>query len=210
MDYAKAIIEKLVELRPDLHHYTGIFGNHELVADNKAAVAEKFKSYLVFQMCIVALLILLSVFFIVPYQHITSHKEANELKGELIPPSPRISSTSDEAINQNSTSGIVEGSVHEKPLLPLEEKINPNDYSMTHISKAWKSWRVWRLFLMILFSSFGVTMIMTTYRTIAIAKNINTRIVQIIGTSGFIIMCVCTPLWGSSRIKLIFDFFYLF
>ena len=108
-------------------------------------VAEKFKSYLVFQMCIVALLILLSVFFIVPYQHITSHKEANELKGELIPPSPRISSTSDEAINQNSTSGIVEGSVHEKPLLPLEEKINPNDYSMTHISKAWKSWRVWRL-----------------------------------------------------------------
>lgn len=43
MDYAKAIIEKLVELRPDLHHYTGIFGNHELVADNKAEVAEKFK-----------------------------------------------------------------------------------------------------------------------------------------------------------------------
>ena len=172
-------------------------------------VAEKFKSYLVFQMCIVALLILLSVFFIVPYQHITSHKEANELKGELIPPSPRISSTSDEAINQNSTSGIVEGSVHEKPLLPLEEKINPNDYSMTHISKAWKSWRVWRLFLMILFSSFGVTMIMTTYRTIAIAKNINTRIVQIIGTSGFIIMCVCTPLWGVLADKINFRFLLL-
>ena len=65
-------------------------------------VAEKFKSYLVFQMCIVALLILLSVFFIVPYQHITSHKEANELKGELIPPSPRISSTSEYyIINKN-------------------------------------------------------------------------------------------------------------
>ena len=62
---------------------------------------------------------------------------------------------------------------------------------------------------MILFSSFGVTMIMTTYRTIAIAKNINTRIVQIIGTSGFIIMCVCTPLWGVLADKINFRFLLL-
>lgn len=88
-------------------------------------------------------------------------------------------------------------------LLPLEGKVNPNDYSITHISKAWKSWRVWRLFLMILFSSFGVTMILTTYRTI------NTRIVQIIGTSGFIIMCVFTPLWGFLADRINFRFLLL-
>ena len=121
----------------------------------------------------------------------------------MIPPSPRISSTSDGDINPSSVP------IQEKPLIPIEEKVNPNDYSITHISKAWKSWRVWRLFLMILFSSFGVTMIMTTYRTIAIAKDINTRIVQIIGTSGFIIMCVCTPLWGVLADKINFRFLLL-
>ena len=41
------------------------------------------------------------------------------------------------------------------------------------------------------------------------SKNINTRIVQIIGTSGFIIMCVCTPLWGVLADKINFRFLLL-
>lgn len=123
-------------------------------------IGERIKYYLIFQMCVVGLLTLLSLLFYVPYQ--TTNIEIENITQENRQEANAISE------KEESDQDIIE--TNDDKNLPLSGRINPDDYSIKSVYKALRTWKLWRLFLIYSLTNFVISMISTTYRAISIAK----------------------------------------
>lgn len=140
-------------------------------------IAEKIKYFLLFQMCTVAIIVFVALVLIVP------HDDSKNIMKDKI----------------NSIEPILDSPVLNEECLQEEVNIpnqNNQEYSIVHIKKAVTSWRAWRLFLLCFLSSFIIIMISTTYRSVGIALDRSTKVIQAIGTLRFVVNCICTPIWG--------------
>lgn len=69
-------------------------------------------------------------------------------------------------------------------------------HRLQEIKKVLKTFRLWRLFLIAAFKMPATNLLMSTWRPIALTKNIKTELLQKIGTFSFISISVAMPLFG--------------
>ena len=163
-------------------------------------VASKIKTFFLVQVGLFCFLSLLALFFIFPYQHTSEEiKQLNQDKDTNLE-----INQGDSLIPDNYEPGFTEEEINDE----TNEKVNPNEFTFHHIKLAINSWRVWRLFIITFCLSFMVSLIQTTSRAIGINVNVRTIYLQIIGTGGFLIGCVCGPIWGVLIDKIRFRIIY--